>query len=103
MKKRCAGCGRRLRGEAFSRGAETSRRASRAPPRYETLAFRVALEEMYRLDLGRPLTGTSVDAEGVATWLAEYLRYRLNACSQETAQTTVMREIQGASPHAGCH
>ena len=72
------------------------------PPRSETLAFRLEMEQTYRGDLGRAPTATSVDAEGLAAWLAEYLRYRLNTCSHADAEAKVMLEIQGLSSPAIC-
>jgi hypothetical protein len=72
------------------------------PPRSEILAFRRDLEQTYRDELRRALTATSVDAEGVAAWLAEYLRYRVSACSHRDAVSKVMLKIQGISPPATC-
>ena len=72
------------------------------PPRSEILAFRLELEQTYRDELRRAPSASAVDAEGVAAWLAEYLRYRLTACSHRDAVSKVMLEIQGLSPPATC-
>ena len=42
------------------------------PPRDQTLAFRIELEQVYRVDLGRSPGATAVDTEGNAVWLQEY-------------------------------
>jgi len=72
------------------------------PPRFETLAFRLEVEQIYRGDVGRTPTATSVDAEGAAAWLTEYLRYRLSTCSHTEAAAKVLLEIQGMSSPASC-
>ena len=72
------------------------------PPRDQTLAFRIELERVYREDLRRSAGSTSVDIEGNAVWLQEYLRYRLNACSHAQASAKVMLQIQGQGIQPVC-
>src|SRR5689334_13866293 len=55
------------------------------PPRNEPFDFRRALEDKYRVDLGRGPAPTYVDLEGDIVWTQEYLRYRVNGCDHETA------------------
>ena len=57
------------------------------PPRNEPFAFRQELERIYRDDLRRTAVQTFVDPEGDIVWTQEYLRYRLNGCSQPTRPT----------------
>jgi hypothetical protein len=71
------------------------------PPRNETVAFRLGLEELYR-GLGRSLGGSSVDLEGVSAWMTEYLRYRRNSCTHSEAQAKVMLQMQGRGVQAVC-
>ena len=72
------------------------------PPRDQTLAFRLGLEQVYRVDLRRSVSSTSVDVEGNAAWMQEYLRYRLNACTHSEAQNEVMLQIQGRGVQPVC-
>jgi hypothetical protein len=67
----------------------------RFPPRDQTLGFRIELEQVYRVDLGRSPGQTAVDIEGNAVWLQEYLRYRLHGCTHAQASTKVMLQIEG--------
>jgi hypothetical protein len=72
------------------------------PPRDQTLSFRVELERLYRDDLHRSAGATSVDIEGNAVWLQEYLRYRLHACSHYQASTKVLMQIEGQGIQPVC-
>ena len=65
------------------------------PPRDQTLEFRIELEQVYRVDLGRSPGQTAVDIEGNAVWIQEYLRYRLHGCTHAQASTKVMLQIEG--------
>jgi len=72
------------------------------PPRDQTLDFRIELENVYRVDLGRSPVPTAVDIEGNAVWLQEYLRYRLNGCTHAQAGTKVMLQIGGGGVQPLC-
>lgn len=72
------------------------------PPRDQTLAFRIELEQVYRVDLGRSPGSTAVDIEGNAVWLQEYLRYRLHGCTHGQASTKVMLQIEGQGIQPVC-
>jgi hypothetical protein len=72
------------------------------PPRNETLAFRQALEGLYREALGRLPTPTAVDVEGDVVWIQEYVRYRLSGCSNAQATDRVFRQIDGFGVQPVC-
>ena len=72
------------------------------PPRDQTLGFRIELEQVYRVDLGRSPAPTAVDIEGNAVWLQEYLRYRLRGCTDAQASTKVMLQIEGRGIQPVC-
>ena len=73
------------------------------PPRNETLAFRMVLEDIYRDDLNRKRNNaTHVDLEGDVVWIQEYLRYRLNRCSHAEAEDRVLRQIAGEGVPPTC-
>jgi hypothetical protein len=66
------------------------------PPRNETLDFRSQLETEYKNVLHRSAAVlTTVDTTGDAVWTSEYLRYRVNQCSDATATQKVIDEING--------
>jgi hypothetical protein len=64
------------------------------PPRTDILDARRQLELAYQ-QAGRGLSPTSVDAEGSAVWITEYLRYRTNGCSHAEAEAKVFAQIDG--------
>ena len=72
------------------------------PPRNEPLAFRTALEGLYRDSLRRPAVQTFVDQEGTIVWTQEYLRYRVNLCSHAAAVDAVMNQIDGRGIQPTC-
>jgi hypothetical protein len=72
------------------------------PGRQDTLQFRTQLENIYQVDLGRAAVQTRVDAEGDVTWIQEYLRYRLNACSDDQAIARVEEQIVGRGVPPTC-
>jgi hypothetical protein len=73
------------------------------PSQTETLSFRSQLEAEYRSVLRRSAgTSTYVDTTGDAVWIQEYLRYRVNQCSHESAVQRVMDEINGLGTAAVC-
>jgi hypothetical protein len=72
------------------------------PPRNETLAFRQALDVLYRDDLGRLPTPTAVDLEGDVVWIQEYIRYRLSGCANAQATQRVLQQIDGLGIQPTC-
>ena len=64
------------------------------PPRNQSLDFLNTLDAFYRDDLNRTVQLSFVDLEGKAVWLQEYLRYRVNTCSHNEAQTRVVNQIR---------
>jgi hypothetical protein len=72
------------------------------PPRNETLAFRQALDALYRDALGRLPTPTAVDLEGDVVWIQEYVRYRLSGCSNAQATQRVLQQIDGLGVQPVC-
>lgn len=72
------------------------------PPRNEVLAFRLALEDLYRDSLRRQPTPTYVDAEGAVVWIQEYLRYRVNRCPHAEAVSRVLDQIDRIRTAAVC-
>jgi len=71
------------------------------PPRNEMFDARRTLETTYQ-QMGRGLSTTSVDAEGSAIWITEYLRYRTNACDHATAEQKVFSQIDGGPVPPTC-
>ena len=72
------------------------------PPRNEPFAFRQELERLYRDDLRRTAVQTFVDPEGDIVWTQEYLRYRLNGCSQTEATDRVLSQVAGGPVQPTC-
>jgi hypothetical protein len=72
------------------------------PAQNETLDFRNQLETYYRTSLGRGPLSTYVDNVGDAVWTSEYLRYRVNQCSDQTAVQRVLDEINGLGTAGVC-
>ena len=72
------------------------------PPRNESLDFRNQLEAKYRDGLRRSGGSTYVDNEGDVVWIQEYLRYRVNQCSNATAVADVMTQIDGRAAPSLC-
>jgi hypothetical protein len=52
--------------------------------------------------MARALGLSTVDLEGAAIWIAEYLRYRANGCDHATAVEKVLVQLQGAPPPPTC-
>ena len=63
------------------------------PPRDESYAFRLDLEQIYRSELGRTATSNYFDIEGDLVWTQEYLRYRVNSCEHVDAVQRVFDQI----------
>lgn len=72
------------------------------PLRSDSLAFRQALEVKYRDGLRRSASSSSVDVEGEAVWMQEYLRYRVNRCGHPDAVNRVFQQIDGRGIAATC-
>lgn len=64
------------------------------PGRNEIFEARRALETKYQ-QMGRGQSPSSVDQEGAAIWITEYLRYRTNGCDHATAEAKVFSQIDG--------
>ena len=65
------------------------------PPRNETYDFRTWLETKYKDGLGRGADSSYTDVEGSVVWVQEYLRYRLNMCTDAQATDRVKTQING--------
>lgn len=72
------------------------------PPRNEAFRFRQDLEAYYRDVFRRGASSSFVDIEGTIVWTQEYLRYRVNGCSHDTAVSRVLAQIDGSTNTAGC-
>jgi hypothetical protein len=71
------------------------------PPRNDVFDARRALEAKYQ-QMGRGLSSTTVDAEGSAIWITEYLRYRTNSCGHAEAEQKVFSQIDGGPVPPAC-
>ena len=71
------------------------------PSRVDVLEARRSLEAKYQ-QMGRGLSLSSVDAEGSAIWIPEYLRYRTNSCDHPTSVQKVFSQIDGGPVPATC-
>jgi hypothetical protein len=72
------------------------------PIRSDSLVFRQTLEAKYRDGLRRGAGSSSVDVEGEAVWMQEYLRYRVNRCGHADGLTRVFQQIDGRGIAATC-
>ena len=72
------------------------------PPRNLSFQFRTDLEGTYRTTLNRAVMPVYVDPEGEVVWTQEYLRYRVNGCSHETAVENVRLQVNGLPAAAVC-
>ena len=72
------------------------------PPRDQSFAFGVDLNNTYRDVLRRGNVSAFVDLEGWIVWVQEYLRYRVNNCSHEEASFRVGVQIGGGGVPATC-
>ena len=71
------------------------------PARNDVVEARRSLETKYQ-QMGRSLSTSTVDMEGAAIWIAEYLRYRTNSCDHATGEQKVFVQIDGAPAPATC-
>jgi hypothetical protein len=71
------------------------------PARADGVQFRSELENKYAA-MGRNPSLVYVDAEGEATWIGEYDRYRVNGCDHDTATQRTLAQIDGAAPGQVC-
>ena len=65
------------------------------PPRDQSLEFLNTLDGVYRDELSRPVELSHINLEGKAVWLQEYLRYRVNGCTNQEATDRVFQQIRG--------
>jgi hypothetical protein len=72
------------------------------PPRNETYDFRTWLETKYKDGLGRAAESSYADVEGSVVWVQEYMRYRLNGCSDSQATDRVTIQIKGGGIVSVC-
>ena len=72
------------------------------PARNLSLDFLNALDAFYRDALARGVILSSIDLEGKAVWLQEYLRYRVNGCNDGEALSRVLQQIRGGGIAATC-
>src|SRR5262245_42295598 len=72
------------------------------PPRSEAIDFRSQLESKYVNGLRRQPQQVYVDQEGEATWVGEYVRYRVNGCDHATATQRALSQIDGVAPGPIC-
>jgi hypothetical protein len=72
------------------------------PNHADSVAFRGSLEAAYRDTLRRSAGSSSVDNDGEAVWLAEYLRYRVNHCGHADGVNRVFQQIDGRGTASTC-
>lgn len=72
------------------------------PSRADVVDFRRTLETKYQ-QMGRGLRTTYVDLEGAVIWITEYLRYRVNGCTHDTAVAKVFAQIDGGPVSDTCY
>jgi hypothetical protein len=72
------------------------------PPRNESFAFGLELNEVYRDLLRRGAVSAFVDLEGWIVWISEYLRYRTFGCSHNDASFRVGIQIGGGGVPPVC-
>jgi len=72
------------------------------PARDQTYAFRLDLERIYRNELRRAPTRSTVDPEGEVVWIQEYLRYRLSGCQHQQAAERAFVQIDGRPAPSAC-
>ncbi len=71
------------------------------PTRAEAVDFRHTMETRSRNN-GAPTATTFVDIDGTAVWNAEYIRYRVNRCTDVTARDRVFAQIEGRGIQPVC-
>ena len=72
------------------------------PPRNESFAFGLELNDVYRDILRRGAVAAYVDLEGWIVWISEYLRYRTFGCSHNDAAFRVGVQIGGGGVPPVC-
>lgn len=70
------------------------------PPRDHVVDFRRQLGAKYQ-SMGRSAQ-SSVDGDGVAIWLSEYLRYRTSGCDHATASQKALAQVDGQPASETC-
>jgi hypothetical protein len=71
------------------------------PNRADVVDAMRLIDQRYQA-MARALGLSTVDLEGAAIWIAEYLRYRANGCDHATAVEKVLVQLQGAPPPPTC-
>ncbi|MGH9203017.1 MAG: matrixin family metalloprotease, partial [Vicinamibacterales bacterium] len=72
------------------------------PAREDIATFGAALEAKFREELRRPAAVTFVDAESVAVWTQEYVRYRVQECSHPDAIQRTFMQMDGLGIQPVC-
>jgi hypothetical protein len=70
-------------------------------PRADRVAFRRAIETLYR-SKGGSTRRTYVDIDGIGIWTAEYYWYRVSYCDHATAVARVFAQIEGRGVQPVC-
>jgi hypothetical protein len=70
------------------------------PPRDHVVDFRRQLGAKYQ-SMGRAAQ-SSVDADGAAIWISEYLRYRTSGCDHATAVQKTLTQVDGNAAPGTC-
>jgi hypothetical protein len=70
------------------------------PPRDHVVDFRRQLGAKYQ-SMGRSAQ-SSVDGDGAAIWLSEYLRYRTSGCDHATASQKALEQVDGKPASETC-
>jgi hypothetical protein len=70
-------------------------------PRADRVAFRRAIETLYR-SKGGSTRRTYVDIDGIGIWTAEYYWYRVSYCDHATAIARVFAQIEGRGVQPVC-
>lgn len=71
------------------------------PPRNDLFTFFSNADDKYR-GMGRAAVSFFIDREGIAVWMQEYIRYRVNGCDHSIGVTRVVTQIGGGAAGAVC-
>jgi hypothetical protein len=75
---------------------------STLPAEEEIARFHVALESIYRDDLGRPAVPSSFAGHEASAWIVTYLAYRVTGCAHDEAAAIIRQQLEGANPLRLC-
>lgn len=71
------------------------------PPRNEVFTVTATFNTTYQ-QMGRGASSFYIDLEGLAVWIQEYIRYRVNGCDHGTALQRVQTQISGGTAGGVC-